>query len=286
MVELVSKLKSLGFKEYEAKVFLALLKGHNMSVPAIAKSAKIRRTDVYDIMKSFVEKGFCNEIETNSVLMYEIIDPDVILDKLELKAQKEKERHIKSLKDTFKDLKPLYASEKTDTNKSFNVELIRGYNVRRVEKFYELIRNSKKEILLMIRMEMYISDQIDKTAAEFINRGGVIKSIYELSENFKIKKHDRWTDCTDEDLQKVFSGFESYGEELRLSKTKIPNLAIFDREIVFLNITDKSDTKKNNEADIIFKNRDFAETMAEVFARSWRESQTLNDFFNGKFKTL
>jgi len=280
MNDIIQKLKSLGFTEYESKVFLTLIKGHNMSAPEISKSAKIRRTDVYDILKSFVEKGFCNEIETNSVLMYEIINPDVILDKLELKVQKEKERHIKSLKDTFKEIKPLYATEKTDKTKSFNVELIRGYNVRRVEKFYELMRNSKKEILLMIRMEMYISDQIDKTAAEFIGRGGMIKSIYELSENFKIKKHDRWTDCTNEDLQRVFSGFENYGEEVRLSKTKIPNLAIFDRETVFLNVVDKSDTKKNNEADVIFNNKDFAETMAEMFSRAWEKSLEVKEYFN------
>jgi HTH-type transcriptional regulator, sugar sensing transcriptional regulator len=279
MSDLIQKLKSLGFTEYESKVFLSLLKGQNMSVPEIAKSAKIRRTDVYDIMKSFVEKGFCNEIETNSLLMYEIIDPDVILDKLELKAQKEKEKHIKSLKDTFKDLKPLYCTEKTDKNKSFNVELIRGYNLHRVEKFFNLIKNAKKEIHLMIRMEIYLSDQIDKSAAEFISNGGVIKSIYELSENFKIKKHDRWVNCTNEDLYNVFSGFESYGEKLKLSKTKIPNLAIFDRETVFFNIVDKSDTKKNNEADVIFKNKDFAETMIEMFNNAWEKSYVLKEYF-------
>lgn len=279
MSELIQKLKFLGFTEYESKVFLAILKGQNMSAPEIAKSARIRRTDVYDIMKAFVEKGFCNAIETNSVLMYEIIDPDIILDKLELKAQKEKEKQVKSLKETFKELKPLYCSEKTDREKSFNIELIRGYNLHRVEKFYDLIRKSKKEILLSIRMEMYLSDQIDKTAAEFIGNGGEIKSIYELSESFKIKKHDRWVDCTDDDLKRIFTGFESYGEKVKLSKAKIPNMAIFDRETVFLNVVDKADTKKNNEADVIFKNKDFAETMVEMFNNAWEKSYALKDYF-------
>jgi sugar-specific transcriptional regulator TrmB len=278
MSELIQKLKSLGFTEYESKVFLALFKGHNMSVPDIAKSAKIRRTDVYDIMKSFVGKGFCNEIETNSVLMYEIINPDVILDKLELKAQKENEKRLASLKDTFKDLKPLYCTEKTENGKSFNVELIRGYNLHRVEKFFNLIKNARKEILLMIRMEIHVSDEIDQTAANFIKNGGVIKSIYELSDNFKIKKNDRWVESTNDDLQNVFSKFESYGEQLKLSKTKIPNMAIFDRETVFLNVVDKSDTKKNNEADVIFKNKDFAQTMTEVFNRAWESSFTLTEY--------
>jgi sugar-specific transcriptional regulator TrmB len=282
MSEFVQKIKTLGFTEYESKVFLALFKGHNMSVPEIAKSAKIRRTDVYDIMKSFVERGFCNEIETNSVLIYEIIDPDVILDKLELKAKKENEKHIASLKDTFGNLKPLYCSEKNENGKSFNVELIRGYNQHRVDKFLKLIKNAKKEILLMIRMEIHISEEIDMTAANFIKNGGVIKSIYELSDNFKIKKNDRWVECSNEDLYKVFSKFESYGEQLKLSKTKIPNMAIFDRETVFLNVVDKSDTKKNNEADVIFKNKDFAETMIDMFNLNWNNSCSLNEYIKNK----
>jgi sugar-specific transcriptional regulator TrmB len=276
MTELIQKLKSLGFNEYESKIFIALIKGHNMSVPEIAKSAKIRRTDVYDIMKSFVEKGYCNEIETNRTLMYEMIDPDVILDKLELKAQKDNEKHIANLKDTFKNLKPLYRTEKTD--KSLNIELIRGYNLHRVEKFVNLIKSAKKEILLMIRMEMHISDEIDDTAIKFIKNGGTIKSIYEINDNFKIKKNGRWIDCSDGDLLKVFTKFEKYGEQLRISKTKIPNLVIFDSETVFLNVNDKA-LKKNNEADIIFRNKDFAETMVEMFNKSWKDSYKLKEYF-------
>src|SRR5512140_422521 len=108
MNELISKLKSLGFTEYESKIFLALLQGHFMSATEIAESAKIRRTDVYNVLNSFVEKGYCNEIETNTTMKYEMIDPDVILDKIEARIQKEKEKQVASFKDAFKNLKPLY----------------------------------------------------------------------------------------------------------------------------------------------------------------------------------
>jgi phosphatidylserine/phosphatidylglycerophosphate/cardiolipin synthase-like enzyme len=56
-------------------------------------------------------------------------------------------------------------------------------------------------------------------------------------------------------------------------------MVIFDRETVFLNITDKVD-KKNNEADVIFRNKDYAETMAEMFERTWDKSYTLKEYFN------
>lgn len=277
MNELISRLKTLGFTEYESRIFLALLQGHLMSATEIAESAKIRRTDVYNVLKAFVEKGYCNEIETNTIMKYEMIDPDVVLDKIELKIQKERDRQIASFKDTFRQLKPLYRSKENERDKISNIELIRGYNQHREEKFVKLLGGAKKEILFMIRLEMYISDEVDKTAEKFIKSGGVIKSIYEVGSSFKVKKDGKWTDGNAADLVKIFSKFEKYGEQVRLSRTKIPNFTIFDRETVFMNIVDKS-VPRYNEADIIVKNKDYAESMTEVFSTFWEKSYTLKEY--------
>lgn len=281
MNELISKLKSLGFTEYESKIFLALLQGHLMSATEIAESAKIRRTDVYNVLKSFVEKGYCNEIETNTIMKYEMIDPDIVLDKIELRIQKERDKQIAFFKDTFKTLKPLYRSKESGEDKISNIELIRGYNQHREAKFFDLMKNAKKEILFMIRLEIYISDEVDKTAERFIKNGGIIKSIYEVGNNFKVKKDGKWTEGSIGDLVRVFTNFEKYGEQLRLSKVKIPNFTIFDRETVFMNIVDKT-VPRYNEADIIIKNKDYAESMVEVFNSFWEKSYNLNNYKNIK----
>lgn len=281
MNELINKLKSLGFTEYESKIFLALLQGHFMSATEIAESAKVRRTDVYNVLKSFVEKGYCNEIETNTIMKYEMIDPDVILDKIELKIQNEREKQIASFKDAFKTLKPLYRSKEQENDKVSNIELIRGYNQHREAKFFDLLKNAKKEILFMIRLEIYISDEVDKTAEKFIKNGGVIKSIYEVGNNFKVKKDGKWIEGNADDLVTVFRKFEDYGEQLKLSNVKIPNFTIFDRETVFMNIVDKT-VPRYNEADIIVKNKDYAESMAEVFNTFWEKSYTLKEYKKSK----
>jgi sugar-specific transcriptional regulator TrmB len=277
MNELITKLKSLGFTEYESKIFLALLQGHLMSATEIAESAKIRRTDVYNVLKSFVEKGYCNEIETNTIMKYEMIDPDVILDKIEHKIQKEKEKQVASFKDAFKSLKPLYRTKENEKDKISNIELIRGYNQHREEKFINLLKSAKKEILFMIRLEIYISDDVDSTAEKFIKNGGVIKSIYEVGNNFKVKKEGKWTEGNVNDLVKVFSKFEKYGEQLKLSNVKIPNFTVFDRETVFMNIVDKT-LPRYNEADIIIRNKDYAESMVEVFNSFWEKSSRLKEY--------
>ncbi len=277
MNEIIQQLKKLGFTEYESKVFVAVLKGNLMSASEIADAAGIRRTEVYAFLKSFVEKGFCNEIETNSVMKYEMIDPDIIMDKLERKIIKTRQEEIDNLKSTFKTLKPLYKTLESEKSKIVNIELIRGYNQHRVSKFMELFKQAKHEILFMIKLELQVSEELDETAKEFFARGGVIKSIYETDSEFKVKKGETWTTGTMEDLIKVTSAYESYGEQVKLSKVRVPNMTIFDRETVFMNINDKT-IPKHNEADIIVKNKDYALNMVQVFESYWNTSLTIKDF--------
>jgi sugar-specific transcriptional regulator TrmB len=277
MENLITKLKLLGFTEYESKVFIAVLKGSMMSASEIADDAGIRRTDVYNILKSFVEKGYCNEIETNSVMKYEMIDPDIILDKIERRITKSREEEMNTLKTTFRELKPLYKTKESEKSKIVNVELIRGYNQHRVSKFMELFKEAREEILFMIRLEHQVSDELDETARDFYSRGGVIKSIYETDSAFKVKKGSSWTGGSMEDLINLCEKFESYGEIVKLSLSRVPNMTIFDRKTVFLNINDKS-IPKHNEADIIVRNKDFALNMVQVFDSFWTSSFTTKEF--------
>jgi sugar-specific transcriptional regulator TrmB len=276
MTELILKLRSLGFTDNESKIFLALLQGRILSATEVAKAAKVTRTDVYTILKSFVDKGYCNEIETNSILKYEMIDPEVILGKIQLNLEREKEKKSKAFDETFNILKPLYNSNSEKPSNS-NIELIRGYNKQREIKFYELLKNAKKEILFMVRLELFISDDVDQTAAKFIKNGGVIKSIYEVAGGLKVRKDDKWIKAEPKDLMKIFTKFENYGEQVRVSTLSIPNYTIIDREIVFMNIVDKS-VPKYNEADIIIRNKEFAESHAAVFFTLWEKAHTLKEY--------
>ena len=276
---MIEKLKYLGFTDYEAKVFIALLKGSLMAASEIADDAKIRRTDVYNILKSFVEKGYCNEIETNSVQKYELIDPDIILDKIQRRINTERQKELDTLKDTFNELKPLHRTKEPASKKRVNIELVRGYNQHRELKFLEMMKNAKSEILFMVKLEHAVMNEVDETAKKFMKSGGVIKSLYQISDNFRIKKNDKWTKGTTSDLIKSCEFFESTGEILRLSSNPVPNMTIFDRETVFLNITDKT-LPKHNEADVIIKNKEFAQNMIIVFESLWEKSQELTTFKN------
>jgi sugar-specific transcriptional regulator TrmB len=281
--ELVNKLQQIGFKEYESKVFLVLLKGSALSASEIAEKANVRRTSVYEILKSFASRGFCNEIETNRILKYEMIDPRVIADKIEREIKQSNETKIENLKETFNEFQALHKSEESSENKNINIELIRGFNKHRQTKFIELFNNAKEEILFMIRLEGYVSEELDSGASDFFKKGGVIKSIYEASQDFKIIKDNSRQDAELEDLLRICSKFQKAGEQIKISKSELPNMTIFDRKIVFINIQDKLVPRHNN-ADIIIKNEYFANRMIELFNYYWNKSYSIDEMKKAEFK--
>lgn len=277
--ELLNKLQELGFKEYESRVFLVLIKGSCLSATDIAKKAKIHRTAVYDILKKFAQKGYCNEIETNTILKYEIIDPRVVFDRIQQEFQNANKVRLTKLKDTFEEVFPLSNTDKEPGDNAVNIELIRGFNKHRHIKFLELFKQAKKEILFMIRLEGQISEDIDNQAVKFFENGGIIKSIYEASLNFKIVK-DKDNFSTDvikiDDLINLCQIFEKSGEKVKISTREIPNITIFDREIVFINIEDKR-IPRHNKSDIIIRNEEFASRMIDLFNYYWEQSFTTKE---------
>ena len=83
MEEILKDLEITGFTNYEAKVICVLFEGHIMTPTEVAKEAGISRAYAYNVLKSFADKGICNEIQTSSVMKYELIDPRVVKDKLQ-----------------------------------------------------------------------------------------------------------------------------------------------------------------------------------------------------------
>jgi len=267
---LIERLKSLGFKEYESKVLIVLLNGNPMSASEIAKEAKIIRNSIYDILKSFVDKGYCNEIETNTILNYQIIDPAVILDKITSDYKKNFKKKMENLSETFGELQDIYKAESAKVEgPDKNIQLIRGFNKHRHIKFIELFNNSKKEILAMYDPNRaVIYDAVNQDARNFIKNGGVIKTIYQLGADKQ----------NNESLLKTCEMFVKSGEEVRLAEFKLSNIAVFDSEIVFVNLSTDRSVPKHKQADIIIKNPDYAEHMKDLFNYYWNQSLTLAEY--------
>jgi HTH-type transcriptional regulator, sugar sensing transcriptional regulator len=270
---LIERLKSLGFKEYESKVLIVLLSGNPMSASDIAKEAKIIRNSIYDILKSFVEKGYCNEIETNTILNYQIIDPAVILDKITSDHKRSFNRKMENLAETFGELQTIYKAESAKVDApDKSIQLIRGFNKHRVSRYVELVNSSRKEILGMYSPRRVVVDELSQDAKKFIKDGGVIRSIYQLGNDAE----------ANEELVKACELFAKGGEEVRLADFNVPNITIFDSENVFINLSTEKNVPKHKQADLIIKNADHAGHMKDLFMYYWGKSQTIGEFIKGK----
>ncbi len=273
---LIEELKNLGFNEYKAKVFLSLCKGGLMTAAEIAKDAKIIRGSIYDILKSFVEKGYCNEIDTNRVLQYQVIDPDVIIDKIERDYKDEYNNKLSQLKNTFKEVKSIYTTQIPAEDKYINIELIRGFNKHRVSKYREFLLSAEEEICGMYHIKGIISEDSAEVANEFINKGGEIRSIYSFNLDFQVEKNGKVEDARKDDFIKVIYQFEKMGEAVRISELNIPNMTIVDRQNVFISSTDKG-VPKQFQADLIMRRSEFAKNMYDLFNYYWNDSMTIDE---------
>jgi sugar-specific transcriptional regulator TrmB len=247
-----------------------------MTTTEIAKAADIPRSSAYEILKNFTKQGICNEIETSSVVRYQLIDPKVVEDKIELEIHEAYKSRISKLKYSFEKLEPLFKQSETPSEK-IDVELVKGFNKHRNMKFLNLLKSAKEEVLLMIRLESNVSKELDDAALDLYKRGGVIKSVYEASYNFKIKMNDKWENVSPAGLLELCRGFEQQGEQVRISENVFQNMVIFDRKTVFISLVDPA-IAKYNRSDVIIHNENYASSMAEYFYSCWEKSSTTEEF--------
>ncbi len=276
MKEIIQNLEALGFTNYESRVFCVLFEGNLLTASEIAKKAEIARSSAYDILKAFTEKGICNEIQTSSVAKYEIIDPKVVQDKIEKEIHDTYVNKTTRLKDSFDKLTPIFKAKELEGEK-VDVELIKGFNKHRSAKFMQLWEASSKELLLMNKLEVMADTSIDEFTKNFITGGGVIKTIYEISENFRINEGGKWVVVGVQKLIDILNEMKGEGGEVKLTKKVYQNMAIFDRKVVYISLVDPT-VSRYNRSDIIVKNQNFAEAMALYFEQSWRDADKPEDF--------
>ncbi len=274
--DVIQNLESLGYTNYESRVFYALVEGHLMSGSDVAKQAKIPRSSAYTILKQFAEKGICNEIQTSSVTQYELIDPKVVRDKIEKDIRDKFQSQITNLTDSFDKLQPVFLAKELESKK-IDVELIKGFNRHRDMKFLDLLKSSKQEILLMNRVEVLMFTEQDEASKAFSKNGGVIKCIYEANEGIKIVTNEGTKQFTPKDFIKISENYEKQGEQIRIVKSVLQNMAVFDRKVVFINLFDPS-IPKYNRSDIIVKNENFANFMVDSFNAAWEKADTIEQF--------
>jgi len=110
---MISSLMTLGFTEYEAKVYLALLKDSPVSGYQISKNAGIPRSMVYEALGRLSTRGAIMKSESERAVLYRPIHPDVLLNKIETE-------HRMTVHELREQLGPIFQS--TDENRLWSLD--------------------------------------------------------------------------------------------------------------------------------------------------------------------
>jgi sugar-specific transcriptional regulator TrmB len=129
-----SNLKELGFSQYEAACYMALVGNHPVNGSQLSKISGIARSRIYDVLRSLISKGYVIEVNSGQ---YAPLPADELIRRLK--------RSFDSNIETFED-QISNASQKDDFE---FVWTITGYeNV--MEKALEMINGAREEIYVRL----------------------------------------------------------------------------------------------------------------------------------------
>ncbi|MFX0141544.1 MAG: TrmB family transcriptional regulator, partial [Candidatus Hodarchaeota archaeon] len=85
MKEIIEQLSEIGFKENDAKVYIALLELGKSNPTKISKKTNIIRARVYDSLKRLVKQGYIEREAVNHAPAYVALNPDVVISNIKKK---------------------------------------------------------------------------------------------------------------------------------------------------------------------------------------------------------
>lgn len=133
----INDLMSLGFTEYEAKVYIALLGDFPSTGYQLSKQAGIPRSMVYEALGRLSGRGAVLQTGDDRATLYRPVPPEILLDRYE----QEQERRITNLR---KHLRSLFVDKKGE-----RLWTIRGEDTI-MSYASQMIQKAEREVLLVL----------------------------------------------------------------------------------------------------------------------------------------
>ncbi len=141
--ETLEKLIAAGFTEYEAKVYLSLLREHPASAYTISRNSGVPHSRVYDVSRRLIAKGFAVSSSTNPEV-FTPLSPNELVDKIK-RNNDELTRKLKDKLSSFRfvpDFDPVWNIKDKD---------------EAIEKVREIVSGAQRKIYIGIWLEDFLS---------------------------------------------------------------------------------------------------------------------------------
>lgn len=144
MENLIQKIQSLGFNQYEAKSYVSLVRQGTSSAYQVSKDSGVPRARIYEVLNGLEEQGLVMKEEVNGSIQYSPLPVDVFLESIKSKWE-----------DTFHSVKEeLKWFEKKAPETDIRVTTLKGEE--NILSFCRiLLRRAEKRVVLSLWESMY-----------------------------------------------------------------------------------------------------------------------------------
>lgn len=245
----------LGLTNDEARAYLALLSRGRLTARELCAATGITRGRIYEVARGLMEKGAALEAASR-VRTFEPIAPRIALANLLEKRRRE----VVELESAAEELAySLSAELSSEPAPASFVESLR-HRASIAQRFLELQDDAEREILLFTRPPYYSTDNLGENEGEFraLHRDVAVRCVYESSV------------LEVQDELGAVSAYMGAGEQARHVPSLPTKLAIFDRSIAMLQITEPVDP--SNFITLVFRHPGLSDLLVFAFEQVWQRA--------------
>jgi sugar-specific transcriptional regulator TrmB len=280
---LIEKIRQLGFSEYEARCYLALLERESLTVSEISRLAEIPRPNAYEALEKLMAKGIVVSIPGN-MKRYAASDPWFLREKslenldnsleAELESLEEKRKELLNKKKAAQEnidgltneLDSLFKGSRSNGSPLNYIEVLKD-PLRIHHRAIQLCYEAKKEMLAFTKPPYSFTtreqqEEQKRPQIEALRKGVKIRTIYELPA-------DKASQAA---LLEAASDFISHGEEARLLEELPIKLAVFDEKIALFTLVDPI-IGKPAVTSLVAEHHALAKSFKMLFESFWEKAR-------------
>ena len=258
-------LEELGLTNYEARVYLALIRRDVFTAAEVAREAQVPRQRVYDVLEGLTRRQLA-VLHPGKVAGYSAVAPEIAVDRLMEQQRRSLGRLERLSDDLARELLPTWDSGRTHTDPLDYVEVLR--DATDISDRFARIQSEAERELLSFSRPPWVTPSENVAGLEASARlhaaGRTVRSLYSR-------------DVLDDPLMlEVVRRFAEIGEEVRIAESLPLKLLIADGSTVLCDMPDPV-ARAGATTSLVIRHPSLAETLRVAFQAIWENSPSLDE---------
>lgn len=267
---LLREFEQLNLSPYEARVLLALLRLGAANTAQLARHSGVPRTSTYQVLEELNTKGLAQRLSVDGPAMWASPGRDEVFQRLDAAEEERLRQHL----DRTARLRELVNQTFPEVEGGAGpyCHVIQGAS--QVSSIYDrLLSEAESELLVFNRPPYsYPPDVVNPAVIGALERGVLTRVLYQA---------EQWSDPSAARFRKAMAVYHEAGVQARLVDDLPIKLAIADRSVALLAMTDPVMPEVGFPTTLLVQHPGFACLQADAFEQRWATGKQLDPADDG-----